>query len=170
VPPVFTPYQHNDARKSFDEVTRFILRSVDEGVPDTVQHFAFTPEDEAFRLESAPEWTAALGGGRGVRLAIGIRSDAGDEQAIQWGENCVIGSRSTLPSLLSRRVLGTIRQHVDRVGELQPPHGLYLFELLPAPGDIVAGEDLMVYGGSGAGRPDAVFLYVFDREGEPEGV
>lgn len=171
VPPVFAAYNHNDARRSFDEVSRFIHRSVNEGLPDTVKRFAFKDDDDMFALEADAAWSNAFAFDSRAKLVLGLRFEGREADAIEWGENCVIGSRSLIPSLLSRRVLGVPRAYAERVGELLPPRGVYLFELTPSPGEVLTVEDLVVFGGgASSARPEAIFLYVFEPVGEPEGV
>jgi len=167
LPPVFPAYAHNDPRKSFDQVLQFISQAVDEGVPDTVRRFAFLQEGETFRLPADAAWSPAFGIGSLARLVLAIRSEGDRDQVVTWGENCVIGGQSAVPSLLARRVLGLRRRFAEHIGELRPPRGIHLFELVPDAEVLSPGEDLLVLGSSSGVRPEAIFLYVYEPEVNP---
>jgi type VI secretion system protein ImpJ len=164
LPPLFPVYQHEDMRRSFDDVMRFVLKSVEEGVPDVVRRFPFEQENEAFRLPADAAWNDAFDPAAGNLAVLAVRSDIGESQVVAWAENCVVGGRAVLTSLLNRRVLGLSRTFVDRVGELLPPRGLYLFALTADPEHLERGDDLMVIGSTPGVRPDAVFLYVLKTD------
>jgi type VI secretion system protein ImpJ len=164
LPPVFSPYLHNDPRRSFDQVMQFITQAVDEGVPDTVRRFAFEQDGDAFRLVADPAWTGALALGSFARLVLAVRCDAESEQVVSWGENCVIGGQNVIASLLARRVLGLRRRYAEHIGELRPPRGVSLFELVPDIDVLPSGDDLVVLGSSAGVRPEALYLYVYDPE------
>ena len=162
VPPLFPAYVHNDSRRAFDEVARFVVRSVDEGVPDQFERYAFEQEGEAFRLTPDPGWTGALAAGSRARVVLAVQSDASDELALGWGANCVIGSRSRIRSLLSRRILGLPRRAADRAGELPARRGTVLFDVTTDAEAFAPEDDLIVLGSAPGVRPTALFLYVFD--------
>jgi type VI secretion system protein ImpJ len=164
VPPLFPVYQHNDLRKSIDQVVRFILQAVKEGVPDVLRRFPFEQEDEGFRLVADPEWSDAFTPQSGARLVLAIRSDGGEAQTIEWGENCVIGGREAIGSLLARRILGLPRQAASRVGDFVAPRGLYLFELTVDVEAMRPGDDLLVLGSKAGVRPEALYLYVLEGD------
>jgi len=164
LPPVFPAYVHNDPRKSFDLVLQFISQAVDEGVPDTVRRFAFLQEEDTFRLPADAAWSPAFGIGSLARLVLAVRCEADRDQIVAWGENCVIGGQSTVASLLARRVLGLRRRYAEHIGELRPPRGLHLFELVPDAEVLVTGDDLLVLGSSAGVRPEAIYLYVYEPE------
>src|SRR5262249_10537073 len=99
MPPVFPAYVHNDPLKSYEQVTQFILQSVDEGVADKVRRFSFLQDDEQFRLPADRAWGRAFEPGSRARIALAVRTEASDDQAVAWGENCVVGGRAAIPSL-----------------------------------------------------------------------
>jgi type VI secretion system protein ImpJ len=167
LPPVFPAYAHHDPAKCFDEVIQFITRSVNEGVPETVRRFAFGQEGETFRLVAEPAWSDALRPGSNFRAVLAVRSTAGDDRTLEWGRNCVIGGASEVQSLLAHRVLGLERRGADFVGELRPPKGIYLFELTADADSLQAGEDLLVLGSSAGVHPEALYLYIFERDADP---
>jgi len=169
MPPVFPAYLHNDPLKSYEQVTQFILQSVDEGVADKVRRFSFLQDEEQFRLPADLVWGRAFEPGARARIALAVRTDASDDQAIAWGENCVIGGRAAIPSLIARRILGLARRYADHVGELVPPRGMHLFELGPDADVIRPGEDLLVLGSTSGVRPDALYLYLFDQDADSRG-
>jgi type VI secretion system protein ImpJ len=166
VPPLFSPYTHNDPRPGFEQVSQFITRSVEEGVPDTVRRFPFEQEEEAFRLPADPEWAEAFRWGSVSRVVLAVRSDAGAGEVMSWGENCVIGGAAAVPSLLARRILGLERRHAERVGDLLPPRGMHFFELTADPEVLKAGEAMLVLGSSAGVRPDALYLYRVEPKGQ----
>jgi type VI secretion system protein ImpJ len=159
-PPPFQAYVHDDLRPAFDEVAQFILKAVDEGVPDSVRRFSFVEEQEIFRLPADPEWTRALVSGSEARAVLAVRTDAGESLAVTWAENCVISGRAAIASQLGRRILGFTRRPTGRVGDLMAFKGLYLFELI-ADGEVMRPEDdLFVLGSTSGVRPDALYLYI----------
>jgi len=164
LPPVFPAYLHNDPRKSFDLVLQFVNQAVDEGVPDTVRRFAFLQEQDTFRLPADAAWTPAFGIGSLSRLVLAVRCEADRDQIVAWGDNCVIGGQSTVAALLARRVLGLRRRYAEHIGELRPPRGLHLFELVPDAEVLTAGDDLLVLGTSAGVRPEAIYLYVYEPD------
>jgi type VI secretion system protein ImpJ len=164
LPPVFAAYVHNDPRKSFEQVLQFVGQAMDEGVPDTVRRFAFVQEEATFRLPADAAWSPAFGIGSLARLVLAVRCEADRDQVVTWGENCVIGGHNSVASLLSRRVLGLRRRYADHIGELRPPRGIHLFEIVPDAEVLSAGEDLLVLGSSSGVRPEAIYLYVYEPE------
>ena len=133
-------------------------------VPDVLRRFPFEQEDEAFRLVADPEWSDAFTPQSGARLVLAIRSDRGEAQTIEWGENCVIGGREAIGSLLARRILGLPRQAASRVGDFVAPRGLYLFELTVDVEAMRPGDDLLVLGSKAGVRPEALYLYVLEGD------
>jgi type VI secretion system protein ImpJ len=169
VPPLFPAYLHNDPAKGFDQVTQFITRSVEEGLPETVHRFAFAQQDELFRLVNDPGWADAFRPGAKQRAVLAIRSAAADDLTLEWGRNCIIGGAGEVESLLARRVLGLERRFVDAFGDVRPPHGIHLFALTADAESIQAGEDLLVLGSSAGVRPEALYLYIFDGDSDSGG-
>lgn len=169
MPPLFPAYQHNDPFTSFDQVAQFILHSVDEGVPEKVRRFAFQHEHDEFRLPADPAWTHAFQPGSRSRLALAVRSEGGD-QAINWGENCVIGGQNTVASLIVRRILGLARRYADHVGDVMSSRGMHLFELTVDAEVVPPGEDLLVLGSTPGVNPDALYLYLLDPMGDSKGL
>jgi len=169
LPPLLPQYQHNDLRKNIEQVVRYILQSVKEGVPDVLRRYAFEQEEEGFKLAADPAWSDAFTAQSGARLVLAVKSEAGEARAVQWGENCVIGGREAIGSLLARRVLGLRRQAAPRVGDFVAPLGLFLFELTADDEDMRPGDDLLVLGSVAGVRPEALYLYVLEPDG-PRGV
>jgi type VI secretion system protein ImpJ len=164
LPPVFAAYAHDDIARSVEPLVQFILRSIDEGVPDTVRRFTFLQEGDTFRLPADPAWSAAFAWRSLARAVLAVRCDAAVEDAVAWGDNCVIGGASGIKSLLARRILGFARQHADTIGELQPPRGAFLFELTPDEEVFTPGDDLLVLQSTAGVRPEALYLYLVDPQ------
>jgi type VI secretion system protein ImpJ len=167
LPPVFAAYTHDDPGRSFDQVVQFIQRSIDEGVPDIVRRFTFQQEADSFRLPADPAWSAAFVHGSLARIVLGARCEAPEEDVLVWGENCVIGGESGINSLLARRILGLHRRHAERIGELEQPHGSFLFELTPDEEIFQAGDDLLVLRSTAGVQPEALYLYLVEPHAEP---
>jgi len=68
-----------------------------------------------------------------------------------WGTNCIIGTSGVIPSLVTRRILGSSRRHVEAIDDLVPSKDLLLFQV-EADGEFIRpGEDLQAFDR----RPDA---------------
>jgi type VI secretion system protein ImpJ len=164
LPPLFPQYQHNDLHRNIEQVVRYILQSVKEGVPDVLRRYSFEQEEEGFTLAADPAWSDAFAAQSGARLVLAVKSEAGEAKAVEWGENAVIGGRDAIGSLLSRRVLGLRRQAASRVGDFVAPLGLFLFELTADAEDMRPGDDLLVLGSIAGVRPEALYLSVLEPD------
>ena len=83
--------------------------------------------------------------------------------AVAWGDECLIGSQSVIHTLRERRILGAIRQYVDRDQDLVPARGVILFTLRPDAEFIRPGEPLQILNynqRSGSVRPLEIVLFV----------
>ena len=158
LPPLFTPYNHNDARASFQEVINFAIRMTNEGIPENYVPHPFRLKDRVFGLIFDGDWANR-------RLVLGMRTATGmtEKDTIAWGEECLIGSESVLASLQHRRIRGAVRQFVEKDQELVPVRGVVLFTLKVEPEFVRAGEQLQIlnFGERGRGNyPLEVVLYV----------
>lgn len=158
LPPAFSPYDHNDHRASFQEVLNFALRMTNEGIPETYRAWPFQLKDRTFSLMFEPEWTVR-------RLVLGMRIATGgtEKEMIAWGEECLIGSESVVPSLRDRRIRGAHREFVETDRELVPVRGVILFTLKPDSDFVKTGEMLQIRNLGERGRPFGpleIVLYV----------
>ncbi len=159
--PVCPPYDHNDAWAVFEAVAR----SFAPAAPARVLKFTFEPEGQFLRLSPDAGWTQAAAPGSGAQWILAMESDASEEVARRWGENCVIGSRSRMPRLESRRILGASRAFVKQVDGIRADRRTALFAVTPA-ADTDPNEDLLVLGGGPDVLPTALHLYVLHADGD----
>jgi predicted component of type VI protein secretion system len=166
VPPQFAPYQHNDLRASFLPVTTFVQQSVTDAVIEAWKTYPFRLLNQTFSLPPLPALDEALAAGGTLdepNLAIALRpaNGASEESAILWGGSCVAGSANIMQRLLSNRVLGVERRHLERMPDLNPPRGMVLFSLGSDPAAIVPGQALQLLQRTGEDpMPSEAVLYV----------
>ncbi len=150
------PYDHNDAWTVFDAVAR----SFAAAPTGRVLKFTFQPEGHTFRLPPDDAWMNAAAPGASARTILAVESDSPPELARRWGENCVIGSRSRMPLLESRRILGSPRTTVQHVEGIPVDRRTVLFALTPDEHMRLPHEDLLVLGNTRELTPKALHLYV----------
>ncbi len=158
LPPAFAPYDHTDIKASFEEVMDFSLRMMNEGIPETYDALPFTLKDRIFSLNFEGDWFTR-------RLVLGMRVSTGvtEKEMIAWGEECLIGSESVVPSLRDKRIRGAHREFAETDRELVPVRGVLLFILRPDPEFIKPGEILQIRNLGERGRqfsPLEIVLYV----------
>ena len=158
LPPVFEPYNHHDLRASFAPLEAFIMRMLDEGMPEVYAAFPFVWTDGRFRLPFDGSWMER-------RLVLAVRAPAGmsESDVIAWIEECLIGASTVVPSLVDRRIRGAERQLLQRDDDLIPARGVVLCTLTVDAACIVAHEALDIVNTSehwGTLRPAEIVLYV----------
>jgi type VI secretion system protein ImpJ len=160
LPPVLDAYDHNDAWASFARARDFIVRSVDEGILESFTAFPFYLEKGVFNLTFDEDW-------RTRRLVLGVRGQPGasDAETAAWVQQCLIGSKSRMPGLRDRRVLGARRERIDSDGDLVPSTGVVLFALEADPETVEPNQLLQMWNAGDRGEPRAseVVLYVKNR-------
>ncbi len=124
VPPEFSPYEHNNLRATFTQVTDYIHHMIQQAMPETYSPFPFSEGNGEFSLTVQPTW-------KGKSLILGVRVKPGLSEADVgvWMQGSLIGSEQDLPSLQERRILGVARERIDREGDLVPARGVVLFKL-----------------------------------------
>jgi type VI secretion system protein ImpJ len=157
VPPVFGPYDHNNPYPSFEEVKAYIFQVIAEGISETWATFRFQRGMEGFVLSAKAGWgellpAQARPGSSPLLMALRGPSGSSEKDMLAWGANCVIGRSGVIASLVTRRILGVPRRHVETAADLIPAKGLLLFELENDPEFLRASEDLQAFDR----RPDAV--------------
>jgi type VI secretion system protein ImpJ len=148
VPPAFPPYDHNDPRAAFERLRQYLFQAMEEGISERWLRFRFHREEKRFTLARTAGWAEHAGEASAAgSILLGIRGGPGvSEERIQdWGRNCLIGSRSVIPSLISWRIVGAARELVERLDEPLPARGITLFSLTADPEFIRHGEDLQVF-------------------------
>ena len=159
--PVAPAYDHNDLWKVFET----LARSFAPGAPAKVQKFTFQPDGQFFRLPFDAAWARATAPGSSALAVLAMESDAGEDRARRWGENCVIGSRSRMPVLESRRMLGPARTSLRQVAGIPGDRRTVLFAITPDANTQPDDEDLLVLDGAPDVRPTALHFYVVHAEG-----
>ncbi len=124
MPPVFSPYDHNNLRATYGQVQDFALRMVSEGISETYMGFPFQFSNGIFELSFDRDWVDR-------RLILAVRGQAGmsDQDMIKWGEECLIGSYSVIQSMRDKRIRGATRQTIAAEEDLVPPRGVMFFLL-----------------------------------------
>ena len=162
MPPVFPAYDHLNLRQSFGEVLRFIQQSLSEGISEAFAAIPFKNESGLFTLNFEREWMR-----RTVILGFKGSPGATDQQITEWVASSLIGTSSKFKVLRERRLLGAVRQPIDKYEGLVATRGMLLFQLQVSPEYVVAHEQLMVGNSAekAAGlRPAEAFLYVANKE------
>jgi predicted component of type VI protein secretion system len=159
--PVAPPYDHNDLWAVFDTVAR----SFAPAAPAKVQKFTFLPDGQFFRLPFDDAWARATAPGSPALPVLAMESDAPEERARRWGENCVIGSRSRMPRLESRRMLGPARTSLKQVDGIPGDRRTVLFAITPDANTQSDTEDLLVLNGAPDVKPTALHLYIVHAGG-----
>ena len=160
-PPAAPGYDHNDLWRVFDT----LARSFAAAPPAKVQKFTFQADGPFFRLPFDNAWAGATSPGSAALPVLAMESDAGEERARRWGENCVIASRSRMPVLESRRMLGPARTSIRQVAGIPGDRRTVLFAITPDANTEPANEDLLVLDGAPDVKPTALHLYVVHPEG-----
>ena len=164
LPPIFTPYNHNDLRSTFVQVREFVLRAVNEGISEAYVRIPFRFRDGVFSLMFDNAWAER-------RLVIGIRGQSGttEKEMMAWGRECLIGSEDVIPSLCQKRILGAARQFLDQDDELIPATGVVLFVLQRDPEFIKPNRILRILNTgdlAGSTGPAEIMLHVRNTDGE----
>ena len=162
VVPVSPAYDHNDLWTVFETVAR----SFAPAAAAKVQKFTFQHDGQFFRLPSDDAWARATAPGSPALPVLALESDAPAERAQGWGENCVIGSRSRMPLLESRRMLGPARTRLKQVDGIPGDRRTMLFAITPDANTQSGNEDLLVLTGAPDVKPTALHLYVVHADGD----
>jgi type VI secretion system protein ImpJ len=113
IPPIFSPYNHNDLRATFVPILEYIDKMLST-VKNPCVSTSFVKKGRMFSHNVLKEWM-----GRGY-LVLGIKlgTDLTPKDAAEWIEGAVITSDSQVNVVKEKRVLGAVRQVVDQVAEL----------------------------------------------------
>lgn len=161
VPPLFAPYNHNDLRASFEQVSTFVTQTLTEAVSVSYRGIHFRFADGVFSLDFHKAW-------QHKRLVIGLRGQPGmtEKDLLNWGEECLIASRNRLQTLRENRILGADRQQVAREGDLVPTRGVVLFSLAADSEFIEPDQPLQIFNASeytNGLRPAEIILFIMSK-------
>lgn len=161
IPPVFSSYNHNDLKATFDQVRDFIARTIDEGIIESHTPYAFRLDDGVFSIPFDAAWMAG-------DLVIGARGRSGatEKEIVAWMDEALIGSRTRMANMREKRILGASRRRIDRDGELLAARGSVLFAVRPDPAFIDPDEVLQITNTADPANalgPDEIVLYVRQR-------
>lgn len=159
LPPVFPAYQHNDLHASFTPVLEFIGKILDS-IHESYVALPFQFENNRFVLLPHEDWM------QDKIFVIGIRGGPGieEQQLMTWMDNALIGTSEHMSTLQANRILGSARERVEKVVELDllPTKGLLLFEVESDPHFISPGDLLEIINTSAdmdAFRPSEIIFY-----------
>jgi type VI secretion system protein ImpJ len=159
VPEVLPKYNHDDLRVTFEKIRIRIYEMIEEeGAASAYKVYPFHYRDDGiYQLRFVEDWIDK-------RLVLGIKGQTGmsEKDIIDWGNECLIGSRERLRTMMENRTLGARRKQIARADDLVPPRGAVLFSLKADPESIKPGDLLQIFNKSagGAPRPSEIVLYV----------
>jgi predicted component of type VI protein secretion system len=163
--PQFAPYRHEDLLATFQPVLGFIRAAVAEAVVESWSSTPLRLVNGIFEAASSAMLDDVIAQHATVDAplaAMALRIPPGiAEQAVwHWGDNCVIGTSSTMAGLLATRVSGADRRRADRLPGLAPPRGMILFALGLDENAVKPGEPLqLIERFISEGRPSEAILY-----------
>ena len=165
IPPIFPKYKHSDILASFEELSLYVLRTLEQGISEVWDVLPFELVNGIFSLKPDNHWQRSVGNDAEEMarpsLAFGLRfdSDVSKETAVRWGQSARIGTRSIFPSLVERRVLGIERKPINSLEDYYAPKDVTLFALSRDRELLKVGEDLQIDNSSDLKVPLQVLLY-----------
>ncbi len=163
IPPLLKPYNHADALASFREADDYMMMVLNERIQETYELELFRRDGDAYVIPFKSQWL-------GRELILGFAREPGsrDRDAVDWVTGALIGARSFMTDLRSRRVLGLGREAIEKAPRLSPPENTLLFRLDANSRWLVPDDDLVVSPSSNyAGKLKPLGLKLFIRN--PEG-
>ncbi len=158
MPPVLDPYDHNDLRSSFEQARAFIEQALREGISESYATHPFYLAEGSFFLKFDPRWM-----NRPLVLGVRGRPGAPEGELNAWIGAAVIASKSRMPELQQKRVLGVRRKRIEADTDLVPARGVLLYTLSAEPELVVPDELLEIRNPDdpdGQTRPTEIVLYV----------
>jgi type VI secretion system protein ImpJ len=158
VPPVLTPYDHNNINGCFFPLLNLIheyLKSIDH----SFSVFSFMNKDRLFSLRLFKNYCEQ-------DLIIGLKSQQGmtETQLQDWMNGCIIASDSMLESVQSKRISGASRYLLrdEELYEVMPGRGTIIFKIPINSEFIKIDEKLNIYNPADSSdkRPSEVMLYI----------
>jgi type VI secretion system protein ImpJ len=153
-------YNHNDLRASFQPVKDFIEQAVVEGLTTAYKAYPFVYQEseKVYERQFRADW-------KNRRLILALRAQPGVSvtDLIQWGRDCLIGSKSLLLSMKEKRILGAERKYIEKDEELLSSRGVVLF-LLKADSEFIREDETLQIFNRGErshmSRPVEIILHV----------
>jgi type VI secretion system protein ImpJ len=151
-------YKHYDLRETFQPIIKFIEEAIQAGLTSSFSSHVFTLHDQVYDLKFERDWMNR-------RLVLSMRGNPGvsPDELIQWGQECLIGSRRHMQSMKEKRILGAKRNHIQRAEDLVPPKDVVLFSLHADPDFIEPNETLQIFNRNmhrDVARPVEIVLHV----------
>ncbi len=158
VPPVLSPYNHDDLFANFDETRSYVFRVIDEGILESHTAIPFDFENGIFSLRLIRAWTTPT-------VVIGVRGRTGmpEEDVMLWVEESLISSDKNVESLKEKRIRGAVREKIDGDQELVPTRGVTLYAVKTDSEFINPDDKLQVFNTSdplNKRGPAEIILYV----------
>ena len=156
--PVLDSYNHNDLQKNFEQCREYIMRMVEEGVSEAYSTTAFKLQEDIFSVEFSGDWV-----GRSVFLGVRVPSGISEKEVGLWIEKSLIGSKSKIPEMQEKRILGAERQLLDGETDIAVGRGTLLFQLSTDLPFIVPNEELQLFNTAepqSPAQPRETLLYV----------
>lgn len=158
IPPVLDRYNHNDMRSNFEQCREFLVRMVREGIHETFSSTPFHFQDDTFTINFSGDWMT-----RTVFMGMRVPAGVSEKDVCLWVGNSLIGSKSKIPAMRDKRILGPVRKVVDGDADITPTRGMVLFRLIIDPQFVVPNEELQLFNTAepqSPARPGEVVLYV----------
>ncbi|MBX7154361.1 MAG: type VI secretion system baseplate subunit TssK [Candidatus Kapaibacterium sp.] len=139
IPPQFKAYNHNDIYTSLDQLRKYILKMIAEGIVESFVRIPFRFEDGKYKVELKPQW-------KGSDFVIGAhpKINVNSDELHSWVQGAVIGTESVHVSLKTRRILGCNRNRIDRLSDVMVSKGTILYSMQPDDDFVIFGEDLCI--------------------------
>ncbi|MCP4295322.1 MAG: type VI secretion system baseplate subunit TssK [Proteobacteria bacterium] len=169
IPPVFPPYQHDKIYQLFNEISSYIIETVEKGIQESynIHPFNVDKKSREFSLEVEAKWPV-------YELFLGLRGNKGVSKAevLEWVDQSFIGSQSVLADLELKRIRGIPRKITEGNEKLIPMGGVHLVEITTSSKFFKPGETLIVSNPADRHSPDPpvveILLYVENSEEEVE--
>lgn len=189
VPPIFSPYNHNDPLASFEEVIGFIRLALSEGLIDNWLGKEFQAAqisgdvradaskrryERSFEISPSPE--KAFGDtadfsvpffGLMLRVPLGVSPNT----FVEWGETCLLATEDAIADLEISRSKGAICENVDSLEDLVPTAGSVLFRVKNDSRWFDPRKKLVLKAAKHETRaPEAATLFIRERSGQGKGL
>jgi type VI secretion system protein ImpJ len=158
VPPLLSPYRHDDTLETFRSMQKTIFQIVDEGIIESFTAYPFNPHEKGYAVEFKPEFRS-----RSMVIAVRVKPGVREDQLAEWMQKALIGASGRLRTMQESRVLGAGRKKVERHGDLVATKGTLLFEIEEQSAYLSPNEPIVVLNASdpaGTTAPSEVILYV----------
>jgi type VI secretion system protein ImpJ len=139
VPPLLSPYRHDELRVTFEDARKHLFRMIEEGIIESFNAYPFDLIDGRYRVMFHREFR-----GKAVVLQARARHGSRDADLLAWIKSSLMGAKDKLRSMQESRILGAGRDHITRMGELVESEGTLLFTLESASPYLDPNEFLVI--------------------------